>query len=204
MASLRLIESEAPRDLELVRQAIDGNHGAYALLVERFQRKVFRMALTIVGDESEAESITQDTFVTAYLNLGSFEGRSEFETWLTRIAINKSRDVLRSRKRRFVSLPIDTEEPGAAEPPDERPDAERNAIARQLGAAIDRAIEGLSAQQKAIFRLRMLEELSLEEIARLMDLRPGTVRAHLFRAVHKVREQLGSWTTKDRALEEST
>jgi RNA polymerase sigma-70 factor, ECF subfamily len=203
MASLRLIENDLPRDGELVRQAIDGNHGAYALLVERYQRKVFRTALAIVGDDGEAEAITQDTFVTAFMHLASFEGRSEFETWLTRIAINKSRDVLRSRKRRFVPFSPDGEQTGADDPPDLRPDAERRAIARQLGDAIDRAIEDLSAQQRTIFRLRMLEELSLEEIARLLHLRPGTVRAHLFRAVHKMRAELAGWTTSGR-MEEST
>lgn len=204
MANLRLIDSEEPLDRDLVDRTIGGDQGAFALLVERYQKKVFRMAWAIVRDESEADSITQDTFVTAYMNLGKFEGRSEFETWLTRIAINKSRDVLRAKKRRFVPFAGEGDEDGHPEPPDERPDAERNMMSRELAVAIDRALEGLSAQQKAIFRLRHLEDASLDEIARLMDLRPGTVRAHLFRAIHKVRAQLGDWMTPGRSLEEST
>lgn len=203
MRNLRLIESDEQLDSELVRQTVEGNQGAYALLVERYQRKVFRLTFAIVRDESDADSITQDTFVTAYMSLAKFEGRSEFETWLTRIAINKARDVLRSRKRRFVPFAADGEELGYPEPLDEGPDAERLVMSRQLAVAIDRALEGLSAQQKAIFRLRHLEDRPLEEIARVMDLRPGTVRAHLFRAIHKVRAQLADWTTGRSPVEES-
>ena len=66
-------------------------------------------------------------------------------------------------------------------------------MSRQLNNAIEKAVESLSAMQKAVFRLRHYEELSLEEIAASMGIRPGTARAHLFRAVHKIREQLGDW-----------
>jgi len=204
MANLRLIESDEPLDGELVRETLSGNHGAYAVIVERYQRRIFRVACAIVRDDAEADSITQDTFVTAYTNLGRFEGRSELETWLTRIAINKSRDVLRARRKRFVPFAANPDDDGHPEPQDIRPDAERLLMSNQLGVAIDRALESLSAQQSAIFRLRHLENYSLDEIARLMDLRPGTVRAHLFRAVHKVRAQLAGWSSGAGGQEEST
>ena len=151
----------------------------------------------------EADSIAQDTFVTAYMKLSKFEGRSEFETWLTRIAINKSRDVLRARKRHFVAISDDSADGAQYELADNRPDAERHAISHQLAGAIEVAMETLSAQQKAIFRLRHLEDLSLEEIGNLMELRPGTVRAHLFRAIHKIRGQLGGWMVSGRSVKES-
>ena len=82
------------------------------------------------------------------------------------------------------------------EPVDERPDAEREIMSRQLRVAIDRAERKLSAQQKIIFRLRHYEERSLEEIAGLLGLASGTVRAHLFRAVHKIRKELAEWRVK--------
>lgn len=202
MAKLRLIESEEPLDCDLVTQTIEGDQVAYAILVERYQRKIFRVAYAIVRDEVEADTVTQDTFVTAYTNLSKFEGRSELETWLTRIAINKSRDVLRARKRRFVPFAADGDDTGLPEPADHRPDAERTLMSSQLAVAIDRALAGLSSQQKAIFRLRHLEDYSLEDIARLMALRPGTVRAHLFRAIHKVRAELADWVAPPHSLEE--
>jgi len=162
--------------------------------VERFQRKIFRVALAIVRDDMEADTIAQDTFIQAYTHLAKFEGRSEFETWLTRIAINRSRDSL--RRRRFVSLfsgEAGEEDGMMFEPVDERPDPEREIMARQLRVAIDRAERKLSGQQKVIFRLRHYDDHSLEEIAELLGLRAGTVRAHLFRAVHKIRKELAEW-----------
>jgi RNA polymerase sigma-70 factor, ECF subfamily len=185
------INTSDPSDRELIARTLGGDGGAFGLLVERFQRKIYRVAYAIVRDEIEADTITQDTFIQAYTNLAKFQGRSEFETWLTRIAINRSRDFLRRRK--FVSLfsrDEDDEREGFIEPVDERPDPEREIMSFQLRAAIERAERMLSAQQQVIFRLRHYENRSLEDIAGLLGLRAGTVRAHLFRAIHKIRKQL--------------
>jgi len=190
----------APSDRELIARTLGGDGAAFAVLVERFQRKIFRVALAVVRDDMEADTITQDTFIQAYIHLAKFEGRSEFETWLTRIAINRSRDSV--RRRRFVSLfsgDAGEEDGMMFEPVDERPGPEREMMARQLRVAIDRAERKLSGQQKVIFRLRHYDNHSLEDIAELLGLRSGTVRAHLFRAVHKIRKELAEWKQgKDR------
>lgn len=196
VAAFRLSDPmPSPTDRELIDQTLAGNGGAFAILVERFQRKIFRVAYAIVRDESEADGITQDTFVQAFTNLARFEGRAELETWLTRIAINRSRDTL--RRRRFVSLfstrEGDEEGETMLEPVDERPDPERELMSSQLRTSIQRAEKQLSAQQKVIFRLRHYENLSLEDIAEHLGLRSGTVRAHLFRAIHKIRKELAGW-----------
>lgn len=186
----------APTDRELIARTLGGDEAAFGVLIERFQRKIFRVAFAIVRDEVEADTIAHDTFVQAYTHLAKFQGRAEFETWLTRIAINRSRDLLRRRK--FLSLFIRVDDDGEEllfEPPDERPDPEREIMSRQLRVAIERAEQKLSAQQKIIFRLRHYENHSLEDIAEMLGLRSGTVRAHLFRAVHKVREELAGWRT---------
>ena len=194
VVSIRVTQINAfdPPDRELIARTLGGDGGAFGLLVERFQRKIYRVAYAIVRDEVEADTITQDTFIQAYTHLAKFQGRSEFETWLTRIAINRSRDSLRRRRfLRFFSSSDDEENrAGWVEPVDDRPDPEREIMAHQLRAAIERAERQLSAQQKIIFRLRHYENHSLEEIAELLGLRAGTVRAHLFRAIHKIRKQL--------------
>ncbi|HKO01944.1 MAG TPA: sigma-70 family RNA polymerase sigma factor [Thermoanaerobaculia bacterium] len=190
------INTNAPTDRELISRTLGGDGGAFALLVDRFQRKIYRVAYAIVRNDVEADTITQDTFIQAYTHLAKFEGRSEFETWLTRIAINRSRDSL--RRRRFVSLfthDDDDESHPIIEPVDDRPDPEREIMAVQLRAAIERAERKLSSQQKVIFRLRHYEDRSLEDIAQLLGLRSGTVRAHLFRAIHKIRQELAEWVT---------
>lgn len=197
VAAFRLSESvDTTPDRELIARTLGGDGTAYGILVERFQRKIFRVAFAIVRDEMEADTVTQDAFVQAYTSLARFEARAEFETWLTRIAINRARDVL--RRRRFVSLftshdaEDDNGEP-VFEPVDERPDQERQLAATQIRVAITRAETKLSAQQKLIFRLRHYENLSLEDIADHLGLRAGTVRAHLFRAIHKIRKELAGW-----------
>jgi RNA polymerase sigma-70 factor (ECF subfamily) len=191
------ISESAPTDRELIARTLGGDGSAFGILVDRFQRKIYRVAYAIVRDDVEADTITQDTFIQAYTHLVRFQGRSELETWLTRIAINRSRDWLRRRK--FVSLFSHDDESDVREyviePVDERPDAERQIMAHQLRAAITRAERTLSSQQKIIFRLRHYENHSLEEIAELLGLRSGTVRAHLFRAIHKVRKELAEWVT---------
>src|SRR5688572_7488794 len=149
--------SNLPSDLTLIERTLGGDGAAFGMLMERSQRKIYRVAFSVVRDEVEADTITQDTFIQAYTHLARFEGRAELETWLTRIAINRGRDVL--RRRRFVSLfTMRADENGETEtmlePVDERPDPERQFLSVQLRVAIQRAERGLSPQQKVIFRLR--------------------------------------------------
>lgn len=187
---------DATPDRDLIARTLGGDGSAYGILVGRFQRKIFRVTYAIVRDEVEADTVTQDTFIQAYTNLSSYQARAEFETWLTRIAINRSRDVL--RRRRFISLlggsleETEEREP-AFEPVDARPDPERQFSAVELRSAIERAEAKLSSQQKIIFRLRHYEDMALEDIAEHLGLRGGTVRAHLFRAIHKIRKELSAW-----------
>ncbi len=208
MATFRVnpISESSPTDQELIARTLGGDGNAFGILVDRFQRKIYRVAFAIVRDETEADTITQDTFIQAYTHLARFQGRSELETWLTRIAINRSRDWLRRRK--FVSLfSHDDESEGNTyiiEPVDDRPDAERQFLSHQLRAAIQRAERTLSSQQKIVFRLRHYENHSLEEIAELLGLRSGTVRAHLFRAIHKVRKELAEWVTVREEIPDET
>lgn len=178
---------------ELIDRSLRGDQQAFADLVERYQRKIFRVARAILRDEMEADLVTQDAFVQAWLHLTQFERRANFETWLTRIAINRARDVIRSR-RWTVSLASQTDEGQVGfELVDDKADPERNEVSRQMNEAIERAVHSLSTQQKMIFRLRHYENLSLEEISQTMGLKAGTVRAHLFRAVHKLRAELVGW-----------
>lgn len=198
VAAFRLSQTDAsaPTDRELIERTLAGDGSAFAVIVERFQRNIYRVAYAVVRDDMEADTITQDTFIQAYTHLARFEGRAELETWLTRIAINRGRDLL--RRRRFVSLftRIDDDEEVFLEPVDDRPDPERELMSRQIKRAIERAEKRLSTQQKIIFRLRHYEDKPLEEIAVLLGLRAGTVRAHLFRAVHKVRKELEAWKNR--------
>jgi RNA polymerase sigma-70 factor (ECF subfamily) len=193
---MKRLEPSAPAsDEDLIERVLSGDDEAYATIVGRYQKKIFRVTRAIVRNDMDADAVTQDTFVKAYYRLREFEGRSELETWLTRIAINRARDCLRRRKRWFrLGEPGDGDNVLSFEPADERPDAEREALSNEIGRAVDRVVSGLSDQQKTIFCLRHYENLSLEEIARILGLKSGTVRAHLFRAVHRLRDELAQWS----------
>ena len=189
MTAFKMVQ---PTDVDLIERTLDGDGSAFGLIVDRFQQKIYRVVRAVVRDEMEADAITQDTFVQAYTHLASFERRSEFETWLTRIAINRCHDHLRRQK--FLSFFTRGTDEEVVEPADSRPDPERELMSSQLRVAIRRAEATLSAQQKVIFRLRHYEDLSLEAIAHHLGLRSGTVRAHLFRAVQKIRKELAAWS----------
>lgn len=194
VATLEVEQPQAePSTDQLIDRSIEGDQRSFGELVERYQRKIFRVSYAILRDEMESDLVTQDAFVQAWLHLAKFERRSNFQTWVTRIAINRAKDVIRSR-RWTVPLASQTDEDEAGfEPVDDKADPERNALSRQLNDAIERAVDSLSTQQKMIFRLRHYENLPLEEISQIMGLQAGTVRAHLFRAVHKLRAELAGW-----------
>jgi RNA polymerase sigma-70 factor (ECF subfamily) len=194
VASPDVMPPEEIADAVLIERSLAGDETAFEQIVRRHQKRIFRVAWAILRDEAEADTVTQDTFVQAYLHLGRFERRSGLETWLTRIAINRARDVIRGRSWvRLTSWSETGEEPRIPHPVDERPDGERHAIAAELGAAIERSVESLSAQQKMVFRMKHYEDRSLEDIAAALGLKAGTVRAHLFRAIHKIRKDLRGW-----------
>src|SRR3954470_22381542 len=118
MTAFKMVQ---PTDVDLIERTLEGDGSAFGQIVDRFQRKIYRVVRAIVRDEMEADGITQDAFVQAYTHLASFERRSEFETWLTRIAINRCHDHL--RKQKFLSLFTRTSQgEEMIEPADTRPD----------------------------------------------------------------------------------
>jgi RNA polymerase sigma-70 factor (ECF subfamily) len=143
---------------------------------------------------ADAGAAAQDALVKAYLSLPSFDGRSAFTTWVTRIAINTCLDELRRRRRE--GLRIDDAEHGPddgplAVLPDGCPGPEEVTIQRQAVARRAALEQELPERQREIFRLRFYAELELEEIAGALGVHVGTVKTQLHRAVHRLREGLG-------------
>jgi len=158
------------------------------------QRRVYALCQRLLQDRDEADSATQDVFVKAYQAFLK-EDAKEVEDparWLTRIAVNTCLDRLRSRKwqfwRRRPSPRDETALLGMAE--STAPEAEDLCFAGQIRQRLQAALEGLSARQRAVFTLRHYDGLSLEEIGGLLDLDVGTVKAHMHRAVVKLRQEL--------------
>ena len=163
-------------------------------IVRRYQRKVYRVLLLMLKNPEDADNLTQDCFLRAYTSMKSFRGECSVQTWLLRIAVNLVRDHARNRRAGFWKRLLRLEDDGVVdndrEPLSVRPSPERGVLAREELDAVWRAVDSLSARQKEVFVLRFAEDMELKEIAEVLDLRIGTVKAQLFRAVTSVREQV--------------
>ncbi len=163
-------------------------------VVRRYQRKVYRVLLLMLKNPEDADNLTQECFLRAYTSMKSFRGECSVQTWLLRIAVNLARDHARNRKAGFWKrlLRFDDGDVITAEqePASVKPSPERAMLAREELDAVWRALDRLSARQKEVFVLRFAEEMELKEIAQVLNLRTGTVKAQLFRAVTSVREQV--------------
>jgi len=180
-------------DDALLIRARNGDREAFGELVGRHQRQVWKICRQYLGP-ADAETAAQDALVKAYLSLPSFDGRSAFTTWVTRIAINTCLDELRRRRREGLRAAGDGDvadsDPLAALP-DGGADPEELSIQRQAVARLKALELGLPGRQREIFRLRFYAELELEEIAGALGVHVGTVKTQLHRAVHRLREGLG-------------
>lgn len=157
------------------------------------QRRIFLLCQRMLGESDEAGSATQDAFFKAYRALERNENPpDEPAKWLTRIAVNTCLDRLRSRRWQFWRRRPNQEDEALilAMAPSGSPDAEDHLFARQIAGRLAAALDRLSARQRAVFTLRHYEDHSLEEIATVLGLDVGTVKAHMARAVVKLREEL--------------
>jgi len=184
-------------DIELVASVLGGDQRALEELIRRYQRTLLRTARAILRDDAEAEDAVQEAYLQAYRALATFRGESKLSTWLVRITVN---EALKRRRRNAKARPaeVDTESlpSGAASP-------ESDAADRQLKRRLDQRIEGLSEAYRSVFRLRALEELSVEETAAALGIPEATVRTRYFRARGLLREALALESGQRGSLESS-
>ena len=166
------------------------------------QKRIFLLCRRLLQDGEEADSATQDTFLKAWQALNRPDAAEVVDPgkWLTRIAINTCLDRLRSRRWQFWRKRPDPEDEATIldMAPARDPNAEDHLFAGQIGLRLGRALEKLSLRQRAVFTLRHYEDRSLAEIAEVLELDVGTVKAHLFRAIEKLRAELHDLYFRDR------
>jgi RNA polymerase sigma-70 factor, ECF subfamily len=179
-------------DATAVAQVRAGNPDAFCVLVEAHSRNLFRLAFRMTGNEPDAEDIVQETFFRAYRQIGKFDGRASFSTWLYRIASNCSLDLIRARKRRQEQQePAENEgQEMAASVAAEDPTPERLAFSTELKELLAPALEQLSPMERTAFVLRHYEGLSTEDIGRALGVHAGAAKHSVFRAVQKLRRAL--------------
>jgi RNA polymerase sigma-70 factor (ECF subfamily) len=165
----------------------------FSRVVKVHRPQIFRFLLASLRDVDLAETLTQECFLKAHRNWSHFRGDSSAMTWLMRIAINLQKDHWRYRRLQFWRTTrtnsVDVDEAGEWLPSGERT-AEQKMLAREQVAQLWKVVERLSGRQRTVFLLRYVEEQELSEIARATGLSEGTVKAHLSRALGKVRAEL--------------
>ena len=184
-----------PSDAALIARALARDAAALAEIMRRNNRRLYRAAWGILRDEQEAEDAVQDCYLKAFAALPNFRGEAALSTWLTRIAINEA--LMRRRKRQAQAaavgnvIPLRPEGTPADEPAEDPAlSPEAAAMRAQLRPYLQEAVGGLPEDQRAVFVLRALEELSVEETAQILDLNPQTVRTRFLRARRKLQEHL--------------
>src|ERR1700728_2215597 len=166
----------------------------FSSVVQSHRPQIFRFLLASTRDFDLAETLTQECFLKAHRNWSSFRGESSAMTWLMRIAINLQKDHWRNRRMQFWrqtrTNSVDLDEASEWLPSGER-SVEQKLLAREQVGHVWKVVEELSERQRTVFLLRYVEEQELSEIARATGLSEGTVKAHLSRAVARVRLELG-------------
>lgn len=173
-------------DLELVDEVRNGKRQAFTELMRRHQQKIYWTARRIVGDHAEADDVTQETFVKAFLSLGDFRGDSTFYTWIYRIAVNMSLNAV--RRRQVVDYLRESDIINRLFP--EGDDPHRRLEQLDVQSRLQRAVATLPEKQKAVFVMRYFEEMSYDEIAKVLKTSVGGLKANYFHALKKVQEFL--------------
>ena len=175
-------------DAAAVAEARGGNQVAFGLLVERHTRSIYRLAYRMTGRPEDAEDVVQETFIRAYRQLGRFEARSNFATWLYRIGFNCAIDYMRARPHRETPETHDRLEQmsghstGAA--------ADDLVFAGEISGRIQDALSELSPQERAAFLMRHYQGCSIDEICLALGLQANAAKHSIFRAVRKMRVAL--------------
>lgn len=183
-------------DAALARRVQAGDAAAFELLMRRHNRRLYRLARSMLRDAAEAEDALQDAYLCAYQSIAAYRGEASLATWLSRVVANQCLARLRRQARRdnivpMVSLGGSDEEEGHPMPADTITESPDRALVRaELRAVLERKLDELPEAFRTVFVLRCVEELSVEETARCLDIPEATVRSRHFRARSLLRESL--------------
>ena len=176
-------------DEAIVADVLAGQTALFEILMRRHNERVYRAARVILRDDSEAEDVMQQAYVNAYAHLRQFNGRAQFSTWLTRIAVNEALARVR-RRRTHASVDDAAMISESLMNPTVEADPERQAAAGELRAVLESAIDRLADGLREVFVLREVEGMSTAEVAEALDVSEDVVKTRLSRARRAIRRDL--------------
>jgi len=189
----RAADSNVLGDAQLVQLAQQRDGAAFRTIMQRHNRRLYRMARAVVLNDSEAEDVVQETYVRAFTNLDQFRGESSLATWLSRIVLNEALGRLR-RRRPTVDLGTIENRPASQAQvipfPTPQLDPERIMAQREIQRLVEQAIDDLPEAFRIVLVARIIEDMSVEETAELFGLRAETVKTRLHRARALLRDAL--------------
>jgi RNA polymerase sigma-70 factor, ECF subfamily len=190
-----MAEREQLDDRTLVRRILRGDRDRFTDLVRRYEKRLINYVYRITHRYEEARDLAQEIFVKVYLALDRYDPKYQFSTWLFRIAQNAAIDALRKKSVPEVSLTRSTDDESQKEREfaDTGVSPYRALKNKQLGAAIEKAVENLPPDYRELIQLRHFAELSYEEIATMKKLPLGTVKNKLFRARNLLKDELDTF-----------
>jgi RNA polymerase sigma-70 factor (ECF subfamily) len=186
----------------LVASAKAGDVSAFEELVNRYEGKIFRLAMNITQNREDAEDVMQDAFLKSFAHLRDFQGDSRFYTWLVRITVNEALMKLRKRRPNQISLdePVESEDDLLPrEIKDWGPTPEQRFVQTELHTVLSDVISQLDPGFRIVFLLRDVEELSTEETAQLLELSVPAVKSRLLRARLKLRQKLDNYFQRSKS-----
>jgi RNA polymerase sigma factor (sigma-70 family) len=200
--TLKARQREAPltaavEDRVLVKQAQEGDLGAYDTLVRRYQERVYATLYHMTSNHEDANDLTQEAFIKAFKAIKSFKGDSSFFTWVYRIAINKTINHLKQRKNK-VHMSLNDLDFNAENDPDivafvSEKTPRREVNLSELQEKLNEAMQKLSDTHRLVVTLHDVQGMSHEEISKIMDCNTGTIRSRLFYARQQLQAHLSDY-----------
>ncbi len=179
----------------LVERAESGDQSAFRAIMEQNNQRLYRVARAVMKDDTEAEDVVQETYLRAFFNLSKFRGESSLTTWLTRIALNEALGRKRKQRAMVTLETVETAQQTSAQiiqfpAMNTETDPERSAAQSEIQRLLERAMDALPEPFRVVFVMRDVEEMSIEETAFHLGIRPQTVKTRLHRARRLLRQSL--------------
>ena len=176
------IAASAMTDEEVVERVRAGETALFEVIMRRYNQRLFRVARSILGNDGEAEDVTQDAYVRSYMHLDQFDGRAKFSTWLTKIAVHEALARLRKRQKLVEIDAMSGSMEGGMNLESKSPSPEQEVLTHTMKVVLESAVDNLPETYRSVFMFREVEEMSTAETAECLDLSEESVKVRLHRA----------------------